>query len=100
MSYRHIDSTHVSFPRLRLDCDPGRHGPRVASHEFRLRHDAEARRCLNEARRWIASRETAATDLSDMQPPWSDWDEPVVNALLLREAEEVLGQQSAVSNQN
>jgi hypothetical protein len=63
----------------------------------RLRHDEEARRCLNEARRWIDARHSAAIDLSDMQPPWSDWDEPVVNALLLREAEALLQPESEMS---
>jgi tetratricopeptide (TPR) repeat protein len=64
----------------------------LAMAHHRLGHAGEARRCLIEAARWIdeANRATGE-DLSGTLPQWSDWHEPFVSQLLLREAEELVG---------
>jgi serine/threonine protein kinase/Flp pilus assembly protein TadD len=64
----------------------------LAMAHHRLRHAAEARRCLAEAARWIddASRE-GLDDPAGTGPSWGSWCERVVYPLLLREAEERLG---------
>jgi serine/threonine protein kinase/Flp pilus assembly protein TadD len=64
----------------------------LAMAHHRLGHAGEARHCLLEAARWIdeANRATGE-DLSGTLPRWSDWHEPVVSQLLLREAEELVG---------
>jgi tetratricopeptide (TPR) repeat protein len=57
----------------------------------RLGHADEARHCLAEAARWIdeANREEV-DDLSGTRPAWRAWHEPVVDELLLREAESLV----------
>jgi hypothetical protein len=57
----------------------------------RLGHDAEARRCLAEAQRWVdeADRNLAA-DLPSTRSTWAGWDEGPVYRLLLKEAGELL----------
>jgi tetratricopeptide (TPR) repeat protein len=71
----------------------------LAMAHRQLGHADDARRCLAEARRWIddANRHVGE-DLSGTQPAWGEWDEVVVYPLLLREAEEVLGERSVVRN--
>lgn len=67
----------------------------------RLGHTEEARRCLANAKRWAeeANRQVE-DDLRGTQPGWSNWDEPIIAGILLREAEELLKQASAVNNQS
>jgi tetratricopeptide (TPR) repeat protein len=67
----------------------------LAMAHHRLGHADDARRCLAEARRWIdAANHDTGDDLSATRPAWGSWHEPVVYPLLLREAEELLGQES------
>jgi tetratricopeptide (TPR) repeat protein len=72
----------------------------LAMAHHRLAHAAEARRCLEEARRWIdgADHDTGA-DLSATRPAWGGWDERVIYPLLLRESEELLKEPSEVREQ-
>ena len=67
----------------------------LAMAHHRLGHADEARACLAKAARWIdeANRQTEI-DLSGSRPAWGDWYEPLVCLLLLREAEELLKQDS------
>jgi serine/threonine protein kinase/Flp pilus assembly protein TadD len=63
----------------------------LAMARHRLRDDDEARRCLSEAKRWIdAANHHTGDDPSGTQPVWGGWHEPVIAALLVREAEELL----------
>jgi hypothetical protein len=57
----------------------------------RLGQLAEARRCLNEAQRWIREANTAEfSDLSDTRPAWGSWHEKVVYPMLVREADALI----------
>lgn len=57
----------------------------------RLKHMAEAQRCLDEARRWIQfANERRDENLSRAQPAWGAWDEQVQFPLLIEEAETLL----------
>jgi tetratricopeptide (TPR) repeat protein len=72
----------------------------LAMAHCRLGHTAEARRCLEEARRWIdAAYHDTGDDLNATRPAWGGWDERVIYPLLLRESEELLKEQSEVSSQ-
>jgi tetratricopeptide (TPR) repeat protein len=63
----------------------------LAMAHHRLGHASQARRCLAEAQGWVeaANRQTE-DDLSGALPAWGAWHEPVVYAILLREAEELV----------
>ena len=64
----------------------------LAMAHHRLGHAEAARRCLDEAARWIdeANRQQE-DDPSGTRPIWGGWNELVAYPLLLREAEELLG---------
>src|SRR5262249_25261681 len=87
-----------------FETEANRYRPRALEWSFlamahhRLEHAEDALRCLVEARRWIdaANRQTA-DDLSATQPAWGSWHERIVYPLLLREAEELVGQESKAS---
>jgi serine/threonine protein kinase/Flp pilus assembly protein TadD len=79
----------------------------LAMAHHRLGHADRARRCLAEAAGWI-NEANGRTDeanpgeedgLGGVRPAWGDWHEPVVFALLLREAEELLKNKPGVKNQ-
>jgi tetratricopeptide (TPR) repeat protein len=63
----------------------------LAMAHHRLGHDDDARRCQTEAARWIdaANRQTERNSRST-EPAWGNWHEPIVDPLLLQEAEELL----------
>jgi serine/threonine protein kinase/Flp pilus assembly protein TadD len=63
----------------------------LAMAHQRLGHNAEARRCLSEAVRWIgnANREKL-DDPTGTRPAWGDWPERAEHPLLLSEAETLL----------
>jgi tetratricopeptide (TPR) repeat protein len=69
----------------------------LAMAHHRLGHARQARRCLAKAARWIdqANREEL-NDLSGRRPVWGSWHEQVYFPLLLREAEELLQQDSGL----
>ena len=59
----------------------------------RLGDSAEARRRLAEAASWFEeAKNQEGDDPSGTRPAWSDWYEPVVYPLLLREADAVINQ--------
>jgi tetratricopeptide (TPR) repeat protein len=64
----------------------------LAMAHQRLGHAGEARRCLDEAARWIEEAERRKDDdLFGMRPGWGGWSERVIYPLLLREAEALVG---------
>ena len=63
----------------------------LAMAHHRLGRPAEARRCLDEAARWIEQADRhEGDDLIGTRPAWGDWHERPVYLLLLREAEALL----------
>jgi tetratricopeptide (TPR) repeat protein len=65
----------------------------LAMAHHRLGHREEARCCLVEAVRWIEqANRPEEDDLSGTGPSWGNWEERVIYPMLLREAEELLGE--------
>jgi serine/threonine protein kinase/Flp pilus assembly protein TadD len=63
----------------------------LAMAHCRLGHADEARRCLSAAISWMDEANAQELDeLTGTRPAWGNWDEPVLGALLVREAEALL----------
>jgi serine/threonine protein kinase/Flp pilus assembly protein TadD len=72
----------------------------LAMAHHRLGQVDLARRCLTEATRWIdAANRHTEDDPTGTLPVWGGWHEPVVCPLLLREAEELLKEESGMKGQ-
>jgi serine/threonine protein kinase/predicted Zn-dependent protease len=62
----------------------------------RLGHLDEARQCLAQAVAWMEeAKRQELDDLTGTRPAWSDWHEPLIYPLLVREAEELLRRTAA-----
>jgi eukaryotic-like serine/threonine-protein kinase len=67
----------------------------LAMAHHRLGHADEARRCLLEATGWIdAANHSTEDDPTGTLPAWGGWDQPVVYPLLVREAENLMKNES------
>ncbi|HEY3395088.1 MAG TPA: protein kinase, partial [Lacipirellulaceae bacterium] len=72
----------------------------LAMAHQRLEHNEDARRCLNEAARWIdEANKEEMDDLTGTHAAWGDWHERVVYPILLREAEQLMSVEAGVSEQ-